>query len=52
MTVITSISDNYWNVNFDGLTLVTTLVLYSQSYYLNHSDRDPDWLIAAYFMSV
>ena len=52
MTVITSISDNYQNVNFDGLTLLTTLVLYSQSYYLNHSKRDSDWLIAAYFMSV
>ena len=39
MTAITSISDNYWNVNFDGLTLLTTLVLYSQSYYLNHSNR-------------
>ena len=39
-------------VNFDGLTLLTTLVLYSQSDYLNHSNKDSDWLIVACFMRV
>ena len=39
-------------VNFDGLTLLTALVLYSQSYYLNYSNRDSDWLIVACFMRV
>ena len=32
-------------MNFDGLTLLTGLVLYSQSDYLNHSNRDSDWPI-------
>ena len=32
------------NVNFDVLTLLTALVLYSQSDYLNDSNRDSDWL--------
>ena len=27
-------------MNFDGLTFLTALVLYSQSVYLNHSNRD------------
>ena len=40
------------NVNFDGLTFLTALVLYSQSDYLNHSNRDSDWLILACFMRV
>ena len=40
------------NVNFDGLTFLTALVLYSQSDYLNHSKRDSDWLIVACFMRV
>ena len=40
------------NVNSDGLTLLTALVLYSQSDYLNHSNRDSDWLIVACFMRV
>ena len=40
------------NVNFDGLTLLTALVLYSQSDYLNHSNRDSDWLVVACFMRV
>ena len=40
------------SVNFDGLTLLTALVLYSQSDYLNYSNRDSDWLIVACFMSV
>ena len=39
-------------VNFDGLTLLTAYVLYSQSDYLNHSNRDSDWLIVACFMIV
>ena len=39
-------------MNFDGLTLLTTLVLCSQSDYLNNSNRDSDWLIAACFMRV
>ena len=40
------------NINFDGLTFLTALVLYSQSDYLNHSNRDSDWLIVACFMRV
>ena len=40
------------NVNFDGLTFLTALVLYSQSDYLNHSNRDSDWLVVACFMRV
>ena len=39
-------------MNFDGLTLLTALVLYSQSDYLSHSNRDSDWLIVACFMRV
>ena len=39
-------------MNFDGLTLLTAFVLYSQSDYLNHSNRDSDWLIVACFMRV
>ena len=39
-------------VNFDGLTLLTAFVLYSQSDYLNHSNRDSDWLIVACSMRV
>ena len=37
-------------VNFDGLTLLTAFVLYSQSDCLNHSNRDSDSLIVACFM--
>ena len=40
------------NMNFDGLTFLTALVLYSQSDYLNHSNKDSDWLIVACFMRV
>ena len=29
-------------MNFDGLTFLTALVLYSQSDYLNHSNRDSE----------
>ena len=39
-------------MNFDGLTFLTTLVLYSQSDYLSHSNRDSDWLIVAFLMRV
>ena len=39
-------------MNFVGLTLLTAFVLYSQSDYLNYSNRDSDWLIVACFMSV
>ena len=39
-------------MNFDGLTFLTALVLYSLSDYLNHSNRDSDWLIVACFMRV
>ena len=39
-------------MNFDGLTLLTALVLYSQSDYLNHSNMDSDWLIVACNTSV
>ena len=34
------------NENFDGLTFLTALVLYSQS----DSNRDSDWLIVARFV--
>ena len=37
-------------MNFDGLKFLTALVLYSQSDYLNHPNRDSDWLIVACFM--
>ena len=40
------------NGNFDGLTFLTALVLYSQLDYLNHSSRDSDWLIVVCFMRV
>ena len=44
---------NYrWFLNFDDLTFLTALVLYSQSDYVNHSYKDSDWLIVAYFMRV
>ena len=39
-------------MNFDGLTFLTALVLYSQSDYLNHSNRDSDWLIVTCFIRV
>ena len=39
-------------VNFEGLSLLTAFVLYSQSDCLNHSNRDSDWLIVACFMRV
>ena len=39
-------------MNFDGLTFLTALVLYSQSDYLNHSNRDSDWLIVACILRV
>ena len=32
-------------VNFDGWTFLAALVLYIQSDYSNHSNRDSDWLI-------
>ena len=37
---------------FDGLAFLTAVGLYSQSDYLNHSNRDSDWLIVACFMRV
>ena len=40
------------NVNFDGLTFLTALVLYSQLDYLNHFNRNSDWFIVACFMRV
>ena len=40
------------NMNFDGLTFFTALVLHSQSDYLNYSNRDSDWVIEACFMTV
>ena len=42
----------WWFFKFDGLTLLTALVLYSQLDYLNYSNRDCDWLIVACFMRV
>ena len=39
----------WWFLNFDGLTFLTALVLYSQSDYLNHSIN---WLIVACFIRV
>ena len=32
----------WWFVNFDGLSFLTALVLFNQSDYLNHSNKDPD----------
>ena len=37
-------------VNFDGFTFLTALVLFNQSDYLNHSNKDSDWLIVACFL--
>ena len=39
-------------VNFDGLTLLTAVVLYSQSDYLNYYSTDFDWLTVTCFMRV
>ena len=39
-------------VNFDGLSFLTALVLFNQSDYLNHSNKDSDKLIVAYLMRV
>ena len=39
-------------LNFNGLTFLTAVVLCSQSDYLNHSNRDSDWLIVVCFMSI
>ena len=39
-------------VNFDDLKFLIALVLFNHSDYLNHSNKDSDWLIAACFMSV
>ena len=39
-------------MNFDSWTFLIALVLYSQSDYLNHSNRDSDWLIVACYMRV
>ena len=38
--------------DFDSLTLLTALLLYSQSDYLNYTKRDSDWLTLACFMRV
>ena len=37
------------NVNFDGLTFLTALVVYSQSDYLNYYSKDSDRLIVECF---
>ena len=34
-------------VNFDSLTFLTPLILFDQSDYLDHSNKDSDWLIVA-----
>ena len=39
-------------MNFDGLTFLTALVMYSQSDYLNYYNNDYDWPIVACFMRV
>ena len=38
-------------VNFDGLTFLTVYVLHNKSDYLNHSNKDSDWLIATCFIN-
>ena len=38
--------------DFASLTLLTALLLYSQSDYLNYTKRDSDWLTLACFMRV
>ena len=40
------------SVSFDCWTFLTALALYSQSGYLNNSNRDSDWLIVAYVVRV
>ena len=42
----------WWFLNFDGLVFLTPVDLYSQSDYLDHSNKDSDWLIVACFMRV
>ena len=37
-------------VNFDGFTFLTALVLFNQSDYLNHSNKNSDWLIVTCFL--
>ena len=44
-----SVSKQLQIVNFDGLTFLTALVLYSQSDYLNYSNGDSDWLFVALY---
>ena len=44
--------DLWWILNFDGLTFLTALVLFSQSDYLNYYKKDFDWFIVACFMRV
>ena len=39
-------------MNFDGLTFLTASVLFNQSDYLNHSNKDSDWLIVACLIRV
>ena len=39
-------------VNFDGLSFLKALVLFNQSDYLNHSNKDSDKLIVACLMRV
>ena len=39
-------------MNFDGLTFLTALVLFNQLNYLNHTNKDSDWLLVACFMRV
>ena len=38
-------------MNFDGLTFLTVYVLHNKSDYLNHSNKDSDWLIATCFIN-
>ena len=40
-----SVSELLQIVNFDGLTFLTASVLFNQSDYLNHSNKDSDWRI-------
>ena len=37
--------------NFDGLKILTALVLFNQSDYLNHSNKVFDWPVEAHIIS-
>ena len=43
---------NFDVFEFTWFDILTVLVLFSQSDYLNHSKLDSDWLIVVFFMRV